>query len=539
MHRTIALLLLSTLLAAAAWAQGADAPWQLVLLKPRLCGSCGIAEELLRRRGFVQTAELSGSNGSSISARVVRRPSSELTTEEAQEIAALPYIDVNVWNQHARQGAAQVLLKRDGHVAAAGNIADSGDLRRLEFPEPVMAPRDGADLFELRAQHDASYSENFLRSWNLDYFYELTLNPRLRDRYSFASYLSSLPARSGPSLAPSNLVLMSTASWPGNNEIFNAIRIGEIQDIAHAQLGITPERTTVLYGGSNPTAANAVAVSRNRVALVRQPVAGSRPATLDNVARFFQQLAKQPRSRNLFVFVGHGGPDGAGLWNQLAELGPDDLATLHATGQGDDVLVSGNCFGGVMARSMSCGFFAARPDIIATGCQADAADVAQSRDYLKVFFSSLEPQEKARADANRDGRISFDEAHFFASTWGDTRNVTYTTLDALADAWFAAHPDTLPATLTIGELRKLADAAAPAEKQAVARITDGLRVDNSVSLANLAQQANEWSLQQAGVRPMLAQLTRRLLYVQRHAEEPRVGEVRACESRDIAAFLAP
>lgn len=538
MPRTIALLLLS-LIAASAWAQGTGTQWQLVLLKPRNCGSCTIAEELLKRRGFLQTAELNGSDGSSISARIVRRASSELSPEEVQELRALPYIDANVWAQQASELAAQVLLKRDGHVVAAGNLADSADSRRMAFPDAVMTPRDGADLFDLRAQRDASYGELFLRSWNLDYFYELTLNPRLRERFAFANYLSTLPAPSGPPLPASNLVLMSTASWPGNNEIFNAIRIGEIRDIAQSQLGVTPERTTILYGGSNASAANAVAISRNRAALVRQPIDGSRPATLANVAQFFRQLARQPRSRNLLVFVGHGGPDGAGLWGQLGELGPADLAALHATGQGDDVLVSGNCFGGVMARSMSCGFFAARPDIIATGCQADAADVAQSRDYLKVFFSSLDPQEKARADANHDGRISFDEAHFFASTWGDTRNVTYTTLDALADAWFDSHPETLPATLTVAELHKLAEAAAPSEKQAVARITDGLRPDNQLSLTNLARQANDWSRQQSGIRPMLSQLARRLLYTQRHAEEPRVGEIRACESRDIAAFLAP
>lgn len=531
--------MLLSLFAASAWAQDTGGSWQLVLLKPRNCMGCVWAEEVLKRRGFLQTAELNGSDGSSISARVVRRPSSELTAEEAQELGALPYIDLALWAQQARELATQVLLKRDGHVVSAGNISDSADLRRAEFPESVMVPRDGADLFDLRAQRDDAYTQIFLRTWNLDYFYDLARDPRARERLSFPSYLASLPAPTGPQPATPSVSLVSTASWPGNNEIFNAIRITEIRDVLRNELAVTPERINVFYGGANPTAANAVSVSRNRIAMVRQPIDGARPASLPNVSQFFQQLARQPRSRNLFVFVGHGGPDGAGLWGQVGELSPTDLAALHAKGQGDDVLVSGNCFGGVMARSMSCGFFAARPDIIATGCQADAAEVAQSRDYLKVFFSSLDASEKSRADANHDGHISFDEAHFFASTWGDTRNVTYTTFDALADAWFDAHPDTLPAKMTVGELHKLAEGAPPAEKQAVARMSDGLRADNEVPLTNLARQANDWSRQQSGIRPMLAQLARRLLYAQKHAEEPRAAEVRACENREIAAFLAP
>jgi hypothetical protein len=213
---------------------------------------------------------------------------------------------------------------------------------------------------------------------------------------------------------------------------------------------------------------------------------------------------------------------------------------LQGLGRGDDVLVSGNCFGGVMARAMSCGFFAARPDIVATGCQADALQVAESRDYLKMFFASVSVEEKARADADRDGAVSFEEAHWFASAQGDIRNVTYTTYDAFADDWYARHPQDLPARLSVRELHQLAAAGTPAEQQAVRRMTDGLTGDIDFPLHDLAAQASAWSQQQAGVRPMIAQLARRLLYAQRHAKgEADVAAVRACESRSIAKFVAP
>jgi hypothetical protein len=521
-------------------AQESPDEWQVVVLKPPGCVSCLYTEEMLKRRGHLQRAELSAPDGSSITARIVRRNSSELSASERQELAALPYIDMNVWTAHAAQRAAQVLLLHRGRVASAGNIADSADLRRVEFPETITAPREGADPIQLRGVHDDAYAQTFVRNWNLDYFYALALNPRLLEQRSMAGYLASRPAPTGPAPAARNLVLMATASWPGNNEIFNATRIGEIQTTAQQHLGVSPSNISVFYGGANPNAANAVEVRRGALSFARQPIPGSRPASLANFSGFFQGLKQAPPSRNLFVFVGHGAPEGAGLWGHLAPLQPADLAALHETGKADDVIVSGNCFGGVMARAMSCGFFAARPDIIATGCQADAAEVAQSKDYLKMFFGSVGPDERARADADGDGAVSFEEAHWFASVQGDTRNITYTTLDALADEWFARNPGQLPARIGIAELQQLASRAPPAEAQALKRMTDGLPAGTDLSLHNLAAQAGEWSRLQAGVRPMIAQLARRMLYVQRHAAaDPEVVSVRACEARPIAAFLAP
>ncbi len=529
----------SLLLVAVATAASAE-EWQLVVLKPPGCAACSYTEELLKRRGFLQSAELHAPGRPDISARIVRRPASELSAEERRDLAALPYISTEDWAHSAAQKASQILLTRDGRVVAAGNIADSADLRRAEFPEPVMVPRMDADPLQVRQLHDQTYGQQFLRLWNLDYFYELVGNPDLARQRTMSAWIASrTPAPLQP-LPARNLVLLSTATWPGNNEIFNATRIAEIAATARTVLDVPASNVSVLYGSANAAAPDAVEVSRNRLAFVRQPIEGSRPATLANLANVFLALPKNTPSRNLFVLVGHGGPDGAGLWGHLAPLSPDDLATLHEVGGGDDVLVSGNCFGGVMARAMSCGFFAARPDIVASGCQADALEVAASRDYLKMFFASVTPEERARADADRDGEVSFEEAHWFASVHGDSRNITYTTLDAIADDWFRDHPRDLPVRFTVADLHRLAEAASPAERQAVQRMTDGLTGSIELPLQDLATQAMNWSREQAGVRPMLGQVARRLLYVQRHAAgDQQVVGVRACEARPIGEFLAP
>ena len=192
-----------------------------------------------------------------------------------------------------------------------------------------------------------------------------------------------------------------------------------------------------------------------------------------------------------------------------------------------------------MARATSCGFFGARPDIVATGCQADSAQVAQSQDYLHVFFSSLAPANRKGADADGDGVISFAEAHWYASTVGDARNVTYTSVDALADSWFDAHPEALPHSLTVREIKALSTGASPGEVQALGALLAGFDANLAVSLDDLAGQAVRW---QPGTTPraLAGQLARRLLF-QKNAGETRaeLARLRSCENRPIAAFLKP
>jgi hypothetical protein len=239
------------------------------------------------------------------------------------------------------------------------------------------------------------------------------------------------------------------------------------------------------------------------------------------------------------VLVGHGSPDGAGMWGSPAPLSPGTLRTLHEHGGGDDVLVSGNCFGGVMARATSCGFFAARPDIVATGCQADAAQVAQSQDYLHMFFSSLTPAGRKAADTDGNGVISFAEAHWYASTAGDQRNVTYTSIDALADGWFDAHPEALPHSLTVREIKALGTGAPPAEAQALGGLLAGFAAEQAVPLDDLAGLAASW---RPGTMPraLASQLARRLLFLRiADHQGPELARLQSCENRSVAEFLKP
>ncbi|MEO8306679.1 MAG: hypothetical protein ABI616_01395 [Pseudomonadota bacterium] len=512
--------------------------WQIVLLKPHDCTVCIYVEEMLKRSSQLRQATLEDGAGGQVTAPILRRSSSELSAQEWQELRALPWFDEPVWRQRAAARSAQVLLKRDGVIASAGDITDSADLRGALFPETITTPDLGGDLGKIFNQRSAFTTDLYMRTWNLNWFYRLALDPAIL-RARSGDWITGNPQTLAPPLGAANVMLMSTASGAADNEIFNALRIEEIRDVLTQSLALDPSRFRIFYGSANSLGANALEVRGGRLGLVRREVTGSSPFAPDAALRIFQSIHARPGSRNLLVLVGHGNSDGAGMWSSPTALSPSALRTLHEYGGGDDVLVSGNCFGGVMARATSCGFFGARPDIVATGCQADSAQVAQSQDYLHMFFSSLAPAMRKSADTDGDGVISLAEAHWYASTVGDARNVTYTSIDALADAWFDTHPESLPQSLTVREIKALSTGAPPGETQALGALLAGFDANLAVPLYDLAGQAARWK---PGVTPraLAGQLTRRLLFLKNAGDQrTELTRLQSCENRSVAAFLKP
>ena len=530
---TIALLL-------TAWLGIAHAEeWQVVLLKPRGCAYCSYLEESLKRSAQLRQATLDDGAGARTTAAIQRRDSSELSAQEWQELRALPYFDERRWRAQAGEGAAMILLKRDGVIAAAGDIAESADMRSARFLGGITMPDIGADLFAVREARSKFIADLYIGAWNLNWFYRLALNPEVRRTRSTAAWINTNVGTLTPPLGRTNVFLMSTASGAADNEIFNALRIEEIRDALTPAL-VAPDQLRIFYGGGNTPGANALELREGRVGLIRRDVVGASPNTPDAVQRIFQSIRAQPGSRNLMVLVGPGTPDGAGMWSSPVPLAPSALRVLHEYGGGDDVLVSGNCFGGVMARAMSCGFFGARPDIVATGCQADAAAVAQSRDYLHTFFSALAPGPRRLVDADGDGAVSFAEAHWYASLEGDVRNVTYTSVDALADAYFDAHRDELPRHMAVRDMLALAEGAPAPEARTLRTLLTGYDGALTLPMDDLAAQVGARNPSSAAPRVLVAQLARRLLFLKSAAgKSEEVTRLQSCENRPVASFLKP
>lgn len=520
-------------------AADAAGDWRVTLLKPPDCVACVWLEESLKRHGTLQRATLSDGQAQ-VTARIERRQDGDVTAAEWQEMLRLPAFDAAVWRQQHAEHAAQLLLKHDGHVVAAGNISESVELRDARFPADLTLPLGDADVERVRAGYQDYYRELFIGSWNLDWFFRVARDPSVADSRRFAHWVERQPVAGAPQLGTANVLLASTANGASDNPIFNALRSEEIERTLTQQLGVDAARIQVRYGAGTGRGFDAVEQTRTGLRFVRRDVPRAEPLTLRSLSDFFTALRAQPPAHNLIVLVGHGGPDGAPLWGEVAPLGPEEMQTLHQRGRGDDVLVSGNCYGGVLARTVSCGYFGARPDTVATGCQANAAEVAQSQDYLHVYFEAFRPERRALADADGDGVVSFEEAHWYATRFGDERNITYSTLDALADAWLATHADALPEDISLAEMRQLAEAAGAAEREALQTMTGGLSGSHRFALGDLAAQAERYAANPSGPRPMLGQLARRLLYLARGAAgDPAVAAVRACGARSPAAFLQP
>lgn len=537
----LAALLLSVLPLAKACAAEAyeDAEWQITLLKPSDCGGCSFLEQSLKRRGTVQRTTLTDGR-SEVTAVIERRVGGQVTTAEWEEIRRLPYFDERLWQQRVAERTVQVLLKRNGKVVAAGAIGDSADLRDARFPADLTTPLDGAEPDSVRNGFNGFWQELYLQSWNLDWFYRLARNPSVVTTRRFEEWIKHQPTLAPPALGPVNVLLASTGNGAFDNPVFNAIRTQEIEAVLTRELGVDASRIQVRYGPGPQRGFNAIEADRSGLRFVRRDVPRAQAFTIESLSAFFEGVRAQPKPpRNLIVLVGHGGPDGAPLWGEVTPLGAEEMQWLHQRGNGDDVIVSGNCFGGVLARAASCGFFGARPDVVATGCQADALEVANSKDYLHMYFEAFTPSGKDKADADHDGAVSFEEAHWYATRFGDDRNLTYSTVDALAEDWIAAHPDVLPDEISLAELQQLAAKAGAGERETLATLTRGLVGSHRFPLKDLAGQAARYSAAPTGPRPMIGQLARRLLYLSGAGSSPELAAVRSCGARSPASFLRP
>jgi hypothetical protein len=216
-------------------------------------------------------------------------------------------------------------------------------------------------------------------------------------------------------------------------------------------------------------------------------------------------------------------------------------------------MISGGCDSGVFARSTQCGFFAAHPRVLATGCQLSPEAIDKSDDYLRFFFSSLKDENRRSADSNGDGKITLEESHWYSSVRIEDHQVSYSTIDALADEFFAADSSRLPATVTVADAIKLADTADPAEKKALQLLTAKLASASTLELQTIvqrnhaAQKRLEHSREDSSAernalialpyKLMLPMLVRRLLYERANSENAQLMSAQGCERQTVQEFL--
>jgi hypothetical protein len=444
-----------------------------------------------------------------------------------------------------------MVVKNGTTVLSFGNIADSADLRSHVYPAAVMFPPAHPAISDPSLHTAGEYQRFFTGSWNLEYFVAVALQER--PPRAATSFLDMNSAGAVP-LSRSNVILWGGAETPLKNSLFISHRIREIRALLEAHMPDVNPRFITLYGAGPKSTANDTSITDgNRVTFRHGDIETDFSASRIDVSTVFAAVRHSENTRTLLIHVGHSGENGIPLWGQLGVVSPDDVSNSFQHGSNRTIMISGGCHSGVFARSAQCGFFAAHPEVLATGCQLSPEAVDESDDYLRLFFASLQEANHRDADSNADGKITLEESHWYSSVRIEDHQVSYSTIDALADEYFAADPSRLPVTMSVAEAIGLGESADPAELQALRQLTAKLPSGLKLALTTIVEKNHEAqvllehvpeaasadrnALLALDYKLMLPMLVRRLLYERANAGNTQLQSVQSCEKQSAREFL--
>jgi hypothetical protein len=529
-------------------AVAADAPDSLEIWLARAdqCNSCVLYAKAAKRRGYGSTLRYEhGDQVFEIPIKNVRKD--ELRTEVLKQLRVGTGPDNPDWSVQL-----SVLVVRDGKVLHNGNIAESADLGQVRYSQDQMFPpaHPGKGHASVR-WIESPYATFFTANWNLEYFVAVALGERApRVSRPVVDLDSPKPA----ALGRWNVILWGAADTPMANGLFTARRLNEIRPIVESQIPASEELKVITLFGHGPASdGNDTSVMEDRrIGFIRADVRADYGADAESLGAVLTAVRHSSGTRNLLIHAGHAGPTGAPLWGQPGALSADDLARVGSSPEHELVMISGGCHSGIFAHSVSCGFFAAHPEVVASGCQLSQSAIEQSDDYLKLFFKSYGAKESSEADRSGDGKVSFSEAHWYASARVEDHQLSYTTVDGLADAYFDAFPSKLPGVVSLSQIVELASHATAEEGAALERMTAGLNpalrvsLDDAVARNHAAlsklERAGELSSAERNAiislpyKLMLPMLARRLLYKSLEGKKLAVKRVAACEAQTLSGF---
>lgn len=541
-------------LASLAWPGAAAAAPEVWLASTPECNACAIFDEVAERRHYGESV-VYRHNG------LDRRLALRRVAKSALSDGILAQLPAGTGPENPYWAIQLTVIVVDGErVLAAGNIAESADPAAMTYPPEVMRPPARPPAGDPSLREGGAYRRFFLEQLNLEYFAAVALGDRLpRPSSPAVDLASSHPVDPGPAA----VVLWGSAGRPIENALYLSQRIREIR-AEIVSLDIRPLTIFTLYGDGPASDANDTSYQVDGVTRFRRvDLSADLGSSADGLNRVLTGVARTPGNRSLLVQVGHSGPAGSPLWGSLRTFMPDDLARLADTDGGELVMVSGGCHSGMFARSVSCGFFAAHPEVLASGCQRSAAAIEASDDYLRYFFRAA----VGRADTDaggagadtagggrRGGRLpTLAEAHWHAASRLEDHQIAYTTTDAIVDGYYAAHPGELPDALSTAEVAGLARMLTTAEAAALRRMIAPLSPADPVSLTDmvalsrkadaLLDSATELSSRERNARThmpyklMVPMLARRALYRSLERHDAAFEAASSCEQQTLRTFL--
>ncbi len=513
------------------------------------CNSCAIYERAAQIRGYGRALEYSDGGGLTIPILSINK--NVIAADMLRQLPPGEGPDDPNWDI-----TLTVLVVDADRVVLAGNIAESADNAELRQPDAVMFPPASPAADDPALRETSLYADFFATHWNLEYFVDVALGKKPR---RVAPRLVDLAAPEPAALDARNVVLWGSAGTPLANALFIPTRLVEVRHTLESMPLGTPRFITLFGHGPNVAGNDTSYLADGRTLFKRSSIDADYAADAAGLNAVLSAVLQTSGAHTLLVQIGHSGPVGAPLWGHGLPLTPADLAPLQRAPAGELVLVSGACNGGQFAKVGQCGFFAAHPEVRASGCQLSPSALETSDDYLRHFFRAASGAQPVTATtARRRGRPSepsLYDAHWYASTRLEDHQLSYTTTDALIDEYFAAHPDELPASMTVAEIRAAIPTLERAEADAATALTEGLAPDLAIPLTGYVatNQAADVKLRDARelssaernaivalpYKLMLPMLARRIAHAAKRVESADYRLAASCEHQSLVGFLGP
>jgi len=514
------------------------------LASTQSCNSCDLYQRAAQSRGYGRA--LRYADGAGITIPILSIEKSALATDVLAQLPA----DIGPRSQYW-DVTLLVLVVDAGRVMSVGNIAESADNSELHHSRAVMFPPSAPADDDPALRDENLYPAFFASHWNLEYFVDVALGKRPK---RIARPPVDLASPTVASLAPRNVILWGSAATPLAHALFIPTRLREIRTSIEG-LKIGGLRFLTLDGHGPGVEGNDTSyIEGGRTLFKRADVHADYAADAAGLNSVLTGVLHADHASTLLVQVGHAGPTGAPLWGHGLTLSPADIEPIKRDSSDALIMVSGACNGGQFAKAVQCGFFAAHPDVRATGCQLSPAALETSDDYLRHFFRAA-----TAATANGDSRkrgappATLYEAHWYASARLEDEAISYTTTDALIDDYFAAHPDKLPESLTVAAIRSGAPALGRADAEAATALTAGLAPETPIPLSGFVELNHEADAKLTDARELssaernrivalpyklvLPMLARRIAYTGLRVQDPAFALASACETQSLRQFL--
>lgn len=252
-------------------------------------------------------------------------------------------------------------------------------------------------------------------------------------------------------------------------------------------------------------------------------------ATLSNFQSWLQQTIQTEDNRPVFFyFTGHGYRNPMNLDDNAMILWGEDLLSVRQFATSLDrlpqtvpvVAMMSQCYSGSFAHFIyqggdsrqpialqsRCGFFATIKSRPSVGCTPEVNE-ADYRDYSSSFFAGLSGRDRtdqpvASADYNRDGKVSYAEAHAFAKVDEQSTDLPVSTLEV----WLQEQALGNSQQQILSEsINTLLSSARPEQKYVVNTLMQKFGFDpNQSYLANAAAVSSQQSEEQEAYKTRLA-----------------------------------